>query len=160
MWLFYLKDLKLKTKKHHAEAIAFRSGVALLANENARIQEKCSICEGLKGSRECCSESSPWASWADFLKHIRVGRELSRLWCTFNAQIILFPHPHKVLEFAAPCRGVRHPWGTECFTPCHCLNRSWARGGAPPEGDVSKLMLGKLLLWSSRTSLHCLSGHP
>lgn len=43
-----MKDLKLKTKKHHA----FRNGVALLANENARIQEKCSIYGRLKGSKE------------------------------------------------------------------------------------------------------------
>lgn len=54
----------------------------------------------------------------------------------------LFPHPHRVSEFAAPCRGVRDPWGAQCFTPCHCLNRSWARGGAPPKGDGSKLVLG------------------
>lgn len=66
-----------RLKIEDQEAIAFRNGVALIANENARIQEKCSICARLKGSREMLL----WKPWVDFLKDFRMGRELSRLWC-------------------------------------------------------------------------------
>lgn len=38
--VFLLKDFNLKTKEQHAEAIAFRNGVALPANVNATFQGK------------------------------------------------------------------------------------------------------------------------
>lgn len=115
-----------------------------------------------KEAERCCSESPPWASWVDFLKDITMGRELPRLWCTFNARIILFPIQARCLRLQPPCRGVRDPWGTNCFTPCNCLSRFWAREllhqketflnwcqGVVWMGQVSTW---KLLFWSRRTS--------
>lgn len=68
MWLSCLKALQLKTKKHYAEAIAFRNGVALLANKDARIWENQPIFQRLKGGRNLLLWNPSRASCSQRLK--------------------------------------------------------------------------------------------
>lgn len=136
MGLFCLKDLKLKTKKHPA----FRNGVALLANENARIQEKSSICERLKGSREMLLWKPSWSTMSWFPYRHQDGKGVLKIVVYLNAQIILFPH--QLFEFAASLQGCQRSLRKHLLHTLPLLEQILARGAAPPKGNVPKLMLG------------------
>lgn len=149
MGLFCLKDFKLKTKKHHA----FRNGVALLANEDARIQEKCSICERLEGSRDAALKA--------LLEHHELISLKTSGW-EGNYQDCGVPlmHRWRSLSLQPPCRAARDPWEAPASLIA-IAGTDPGLGSCSTKGNVPALMLGshvdgtgwKLLLWSSRNFL-------
>lgn len=115
--------------------------MALLANENARIQEKCSILWKTERKQRD-------AALKALLEHHELISLKTSGW-EGNYQDCGVPLMHRsccshtrCLSLQPPCWAARDPWGAKCFTPSHCWNRSWAEGVAPAEGDVPKLMLG------------------